>query len=83
MDEVKLGGLWCREVLGLLDGYVDGSLSADELAQVTEHVSGCSVCAAFGGAYARTVEALRSGEPEALDADRARRLAARIAEEIA
>ena len=78
MDEVLRGGLWCHEVLGLLDRYVDASLTQQELAAVTEHVGGCDVCARFGGAYARTVAALRAGSVEHLGDHRAQRLVERL-----
>lgn len=64
MGEREVGGLWCREVLGLLDRYIDGELDPASLAQVRVHVQGCDNCARFGAAYARVVAALRSPPEE-------------------
>ena len=63
MDERYVGGLWCREVLGHLDAFIDGELDASTLAAVQLHVAACDACAAFGGAYARLVASLRA-EPD-------------------
>lgn len=35
----------CDEVVGLLDGYAEGSLAADVAARIDGHVAGCSQCA--------------------------------------
>jgi anti-sigma factor RsiW len=78
MGERNVGGLWCREVLGLLDRYVDGTLEADELASVQAHVRGCDHCARFGGAYARVVSALRVPPEDAPPAAVMDRLTARL-----
>lgn len=78
MNERYVGGLWCREVLEHLDGYVDGSLSPDALAAVQAHVAQCTECARFGAAYAQLVGALRTGDPDALGDARAARLRERL-----
>ncbi|MCO4746655.1 MAG: zf-HC2 domain-containing protein [Proteobacteria bacterium] len=81
MSEVQRGGLWCHEVLGLLDRYVDAELTPSELSAVTEHVGGCDVCASFGGAYARTVQALRGEDPAPLGDAGLQRLTRRLEQE--
>ena len=35
----------CDEVVGLLDGYVEGSLAPDVAARIDDHLAGCSQCA--------------------------------------
>jgi anti-sigma factor RsiW len=60
MDERYEGGLWCHEVLDHLDAYVDGSLTAEQLTAVQQHVRVCQACAQFGAAYAGVVQTLRS-----------------------
>jgi anti-sigma factor (TIGR02949 family) len=36
----------CDEALDLLEAYVDGDLSADEVARLRSHLEGCAACAA-------------------------------------
>lgn len=74
MNERFEGGLWCRDVLELLDRYVAGELTAAELTDVTVHVGVCTQCARFGEAYARVVHALQPDPVEPLDEARLRRL---------
>jgi len=78
MNERFEGGLWCRDVLELLDRYVAGELTAAELTDVTAHVGKCTQCAQFGEAYARVVQALRPEPVEPLDGARLRRLQDKI-----
>jgi anti-sigma factor RsiW len=70
-DERDVGGLWCREVLALLTRYLDGDLSADELARVQAHVAGCDACATFGGAFQKAIAAIRDADltADATDGD--------------
>jgi anti-sigma factor RsiW len=74
MRERHVGGLWCHDVVEHLDAFVDGTLDAETLRSVEVHVAECSECAAFGAAYGRLVEALRSGPAAALDEARLQRL---------
>lgn len=77
-EEREVGGLRCGEVLERLGDFVDGELSAAEVAKVHAHLAGCDVCERFGGEFARTVGGLRRalGEAEALDEAEVERLAA-------
>lgn len=74
--ERLVAGLRCREVLEKLSDYLDGELSAGQVAQVEAHVRGCDWCERFGGQFAGSVALLKRelGAPEPLDATRARRL---------
>jgi len=67
--ERHVGGLWCSEVLALLTRYLDGDLTADELALVQAHVGGCDACARFGGAFPQAITALRGVDADADDVD--------------
>ena len=58
-----VGGLRCRDVLGLLADYVDGNLKPDLLGRVNAHLVGCDTCEKFGGEYAALVARLREGHP--------------------
>lgn len=58
--ERHVGGLWCSEVLALLTRYLDGDLTDEELAMVKAHVTDCSACARFGGAFHQAITALRT-----------------------
>ena len=79
LDRV-VGGLRCRDVLALLPDFVDGLLTAGELARVTEHLGGCDTCEKFGGEYGELVAMLRKGLPQApLDPGVRRRLDERMA----
>lgn len=76
MDECRAGGLWCHEVLGHLDAFVDGTLDPETLGRVRAHVAECQACAGFGAAYGAVVAALREGgdAPPALEPARMARL---------
>jgi anti-sigma factor RsiW len=77
-----VAGIRCRDVLGDLSGYLDGELSAERVAALQAHLSGCDRCARFGGTVARVLAQLRDGltVPSALPDDTAARLHARVAE---
>ncbi len=47
--EQQIAGLWCRDVLDRLYDYLDDQLPSDERDKVEAHLSGCSLCASFGG----------------------------------
>lgn len=59
LDRV-VGGLRCRDVLGLLADFVDGELDERTSAAVSEHLQGCDACEKFGGEYGALVSQLRS-----------------------
>jgi len=60
VNEVKVGGLWCSEVLDRLSDYLDGDLASGEKTRVEDHLRGCDGCSRFGGEFRSTVDALRS-----------------------
>ncbi len=76
-----VAGLACSEVLAGLSRLLDGELPEAEASRLAGHVAGCDVCDRFGRRFAGVIRDLREGlgEPEALDAEVARRLRARIA----
>jgi anti-sigma factor RsiW len=77
--ERRVGGLRCREVLALLEEYMDGTLGAGELAAVEGHVRECEQCAAFGAAYAGVIEEMKKApRADGLDPAVARRLEERL-----
>jgi anti-sigma factor (TIGR02949 family) len=74
-----VAGLRCREVLDLLDAYLDSELPHDTRAAVEAHVSSCSRCASFGDAYARVVAVIKQqGHGQDLDPAVALRLNDRL-----
>lgn len=69
----------CEEVFRRLDGYLDRSLTAEELARVNEHLETCVVCAGEYRFEESLIEELqrkvrRIGMPDGL----AERLSARL-----
>ena len=54
-----IAGLSCSEVLARLRDFLDDTLAPDARAAVRAHVSACTECGRFGGAYASVVRALR------------------------
>jgi len=47
--------LTCRQVIGFLDDYVGGELSAVRRSAVEAHLSGCQKCWAYYRSYAATI----------------------------
>lgn len=76
--ERLVAGLRCSEVIARLSDYVDGELSAEDLARVRAHVAECDVCERFGGKFASVVRALKSVAAPELDPAIAERLAKAI-----
>ena len=76
----EVGGLRCTEVLARLSDYLDGDLTADEVARVQAHLHGCDWCERFGDRMGEVVGRLRRelGAPPAADPDVARRLMERL-----
>ncbi len=68
-NERHVGGLSCSAVLECLGDYVDGELTATDMARVDAHLRGCTVCERFGGRYASVVHAARDrlGAAHAID----------------
>lgn len=52
-------GLACGEVLADLADFLDGTLAPQALVAMRAHLTACTACSRFGGAYATAVEALR------------------------
>lgn len=83
-NQSQAGGLWCSEVLALLDAFAANELPRTERETVLGHLAACSRCAEFGEAYARMVAALRrelADAPE-LPAETSERLAAALRREL-
>jgi anti-sigma factor RsiW len=49
--------LTCREVLDFLMAYVDGELSADEVARFEKHLAVCPSCVNYLASYRATIRA--------------------------
>ncbi|HET7341803.1 MAG TPA: zf-HC2 domain-containing protein [Methylomirabilota bacterium] len=65
--------LTCRDVIGILDDYVDGGLAGEELAALERHLDGCEPCRAYLATYRRTrVLGARAGRVEMPEEMRAR-----------
>lgn len=73
----SIAGLLCTDVLERLSAYLDGELSAEEVAQIRAHVAECTTCERFGGRFAAAVERLREPPPP-LDEDVDARLEAAL-----
>lgn len=75
-----VAGVRCRDVLGSLSDFLDGTLSAARHAELRAHLDGCDRCARFGGEVATTLESLRQTlrTPPALSVERAERLRASV-----
>jgi len=82
MDERHIGGLWCHQVLELLDVFVEQDLSPTMLAAVRQHVADCDACARFGAAYALLVQEMQKPVEPELDAERLARLRQRVREDV-
>ena len=78
----EVAGIRCTEVLDARPDYVSGVLPKERTEQVEAHLRGCDWCERFGGAYASTVETLRSRltEPPPLDPDVRARLDRRLSD---
>ena len=78
----EVAGIRCTEVLDDLPDYVSGALSRERKERVEAHLRGCDWCERFGGAYASTVETLRSRltDPPPLDPDVRARLDRRLSD---
>lgn len=59
LPEREVAGLKCGEVLEDLSSYFDGELERERRAKIEAHVTGCDVCARFGGRFADSVRALQ------------------------
>ena len=82
MNERFEAGLWCHEVLHLLDAFVDGGLDDERLLAVQQHCAVCSECAQFGAAYARLVATLRTAASSEFSDGQLERLRHRLQVEL-
>lgn len=61
----------CRELIGFLDEYVDGSMPSAQRAEVDRHLAVCPPCVAYLETYRQTIAlgkaALRSTDEPAPD----------------
>jgi anti-sigma factor RsiW len=55
----QVGPLWCFDVLERLGDYIDGELTAAQVAEVEQHLAGCEECTRFGGEFGAVVKAVR------------------------
>jgi anti-sigma factor (TIGR02949 family) len=46
--------LTCRELIDVLDDYLDGRLAGEELDALERHLAGCEPCRAYLATYRRT-----------------------------
>ena len=76
----SVGGAWCHEVLEMLEAYVEGTLSDEQLRALQAHVGECHTCASFGESYGKVVQAVRSGLQQESDTAVFERLSKRLAE---
>ena len=44
----------CRDVIAVLDDYVDGALTPEDVAALERHLAGCEPCRAYLATYRRT-----------------------------
>ena len=49
----------CREIVGLLADYLDGSLPSETARSLEAHLADCAPCIAFVNTYRGTVDAVR------------------------
>ena len=49
----------CRDIVGLLADYLDGSLDPATARRLQTHLEGCAPCVAFVNTYKGTVKAAR------------------------
>jgi len=46
----------CRELIAVLDDYVDGVMPADERSELERHLADCAPCRAYLATYRKTRE---------------------------
>ncbi|MGE0142187.1 MAG: anti-sigma factor [Planctomycetota bacterium] len=81
MEERRIAGLGCRDVLAMLTDYFDGELDHSVRTRIEAHVAGCDLCARFGGSFATLVQSLRDRlhDVQPVPTDVAARLMHRVA----
>ena len=53
----------CREVIAILDAYVDESLAAGQRAEIDRHLVLCASCVAYLASYRETIRMARAASP--------------------
>jgi anti-sigma factor RsiW len=75
--ERLVAGLYCSQVLAMLNDYLDGELTSEDKGRVDAHLAGCDWCERFGAGMAAVVKEVKrlgqAPEPES-EAIRARLL---------
>jgi len=56
----EVAGIRCTEVLARLSDYLDGDLSAEQVATVQAHLRGCDWCERFGDQMSEVVTRLKA-----------------------
>jgi anti-sigma factor RsiW len=46
-DEVRVEELSCREVVEILDDYLDGAMTPEDRARLEQHLADCDGCTAY------------------------------------
>jgi anti-sigma factor (TIGR02949 family) len=65
--------LTCRDLIDVIDEYLDGRLPAAEISALERHLAGCEACRAYLATYRRTrALGARAGRVEMPDEMRAR-----------
>ncbi len=72
--EAETEGLTCREAIGLLGEYLEGSLTPGQLAELGEHLAACEPCQAYLNTYRRTKALAAEAERIEMPAEMRRRL---------
>jgi anti-sigma factor RsiW len=66
--------LRCRDIVDLLDAYLEGDLDAADVAALETHLAGCEECTAFMKTYRATVRKTRQLSEDQLPAELRERL---------
>ncbi len=68
--------LQCKDIVDLLEAYLDGGLDPATTQALTDHLADCPDCTAFLNTYRRTVDTTRELREEELPAPLRERLLA-------
>jgi len=60
MSEGKDKSVECGEAARRLFGYLDGNLTADQVAQIEKHLAECGACAEAGAAERKLIAAIKA-----------------------
>lgn len=70
----------CQELVELVTTYLDGALSAEDVARFEGHLAECGDCTIYVEQFRATISALGDLPPEALTPEAERRLLAKFRE---